>query len=60
MELEKFQKHVLSAYHAPGTVLGAGDIAENETQSLCLGASRQGGVGREADYKSENKINHKL
>ena len=41
MELEKFQKHLLSTYHAPGTVLGAGDIAENETDTVSVFGSFQ-------------------
>ena len=46
LEVEKFQKHLLSAYYAPGTVLGAGDIAENEIDKslfswrLCSGCGQ--------------------
>ena len=36
LEVEKFQKHLLSAYYAPGTVLGAGDIAENEIDTVSV------------------------
>lgn len=36
LEVEKFQKHLLSAYYAPGTVLGTGGIAENETDTVSV------------------------
>ena len=49
LELEKFKK--LSTYYVPGTVLGAGDIAENEidTVPVLWGLPDSGAGG--TDYK---------
>ena len=61
LELEKFQKHLLSSYYAPGTVLTAGDTAENETDSVSVfGELPDGGgwVGRQIiNQKTKSIIN---